>query len=87
MDYFFTVSFFSHSVGIDGRVYVWKISEGPDEEDKAQITGRVLVALQIVGEEEASNPRICWHCHKQVISLIFFISKAIFLYLSASKMK
>ncbi|KAF7831233.1 enhancer of mRNA-decapping protein 4-like [Senna tora] len=58
------------SVGIDGRVYVWKISEGPDEEDKSQITGKVLVAIQVVGEEEASNPRICWHCHKQEVLVV-----------------
>ncbi|KAI4307805.1 hypothetical protein L6164_030948 [Bauhinia variegata] len=58
------------SVGIDGRVYVWKISEGPDEEDKAQITGSIVVAIQIVGEEEAANPRICWHCHKQEVLVV-----------------
>lgn len=56
------------SVGIDGRVYVWKISEGPDEEDKPQITGNAIVAIQIIGEEGASHPRVCWHCHKQVIT-------------------
>ncbi|XP_028752811.1 enhancer of mRNA-decapping protein 4 [Neltuma alba] len=58
------------SIGIDGRVYVWKISEGPDEEDKPQITGKVLVAIQVVGQEEASNPRICWHCHKQEVLVV-----------------
>ncbi|XP_054796937.1 enhancer of mRNA-decapping protein 4-like [Prosopis cineraria] len=58
------------SIGIDGRVYVWKISEGPDEEDKPQITGKVLVAIQVVGGEEASNPRICWHCHKQEVLVV-----------------
>ncbi|KAK4278233.1 hypothetical protein QN277_016104 [Acacia crassicarpa] len=58
------------SIGIDGRVYVWKISEGPDEEDKPQITGKVLVAIQVVGVEEASNPRICWHCHKQEVLVV-----------------
>ncbi|KAI4306266.1 hypothetical protein L6164_029559 [Bauhinia variegata] len=58
------------SVGTDGRVYVWKISEGPDEEDKAQITGRIVVAIQIVGEEETTNPRICWHCHKQEVLVV-----------------
>ncbi|KAG2678319.1 hypothetical protein I3760_12G138500 [Carya illinoinensis] len=58
------------SVGIDGRVYVWKISEGPDEEDKPQITGNAIVAIQIIGEEGASHPRVCWHCHKQEILVV-----------------
>lgn len=62
-----------HSIGIDGRVYVWKISEGPDEEDKPQITGKVLAAIQVVGVEEVSNPRICWHCHKQVLFSFIFL--------------
>lgn len=59
-------------MSIEGRVYVWKISEGPDEEGTPQITGKIVIAIQIVGEGEASHPRICWHCHKQVmlISLI-----------------
>lgn len=55
------------SVSVEGRLYVWKISEGPDEEGTPQITGKIVIAIQIVGEGEASHPRICWHCHKQVI--------------------
>jgi hypothetical protein len=51
---------------------VWKISEGPDEEDKPQITGKAVVAIQITGEEGATHPRVCWHCHKQVIIFISF---------------
>ncbi|KAF5950380.1 hypothetical protein HYC85_012373 [Camellia sinensis] len=42
---------------VDGRVYVWKITEGPDEEDKPQITGKLVVAIQIVGEGESVLPR------------------------------
>ncbi|KAL2332875.1 hypothetical protein Fmac_014088 [Flemingia macrophylla] len=58
------------SVGTDGRVYVWKISEGPDDEDKLQITADVVIALQIVGEEKVEHPQICWHCHKQEILIV-----------------
>ncbi|XP_057983446.1 enhancer of mRNA-decapping protein 4-like [Malania oleifera] len=58
------------SVSIDGRVYVWKISEGPDEEDKPQITGKVVIAIQMVGEGESVHPRICWHCHKQEVLVV-----------------
>ncbi|XLS43473.1 hypothetical protein HN51_000338 [Arachis hypogaea] len=58
------------SVGTDGRVFVWKISEGPDDEDKPQITANIVIAIQMVGEEKVENPRICWHCHKQEILII-----------------
>ncbi|KAM4102520.1 hypothetical protein ACJW30_06G007000 [Castanea mollissima] len=58
------------SVGVDGRVYVWRISEGPDEEDKPQITGKAVVAVQFIGEEGAAHPRVCWHCHKQEILVV-----------------
>ena len=47
---------------------MWRISEGPDEEDKPQITGKAVVAVQFIGEEGAAHPRVCWHCHKQVIN-------------------
>jgi hypothetical protein len=60
-------TFFLYSVGTDGRVFVWKISEGPDDEDKPQITANIVIAIQIVGEENVEHPQICWHCHKQVI--------------------
>ncbi|KAL0310911.1 UNVERIFIED_CONTAM: Enhancer of decapping protein 4 [Sesamum angustifolium] len=39
------------SASVDGRVYVWKITEGPDEEDKPQITGKIIIAIQITGGE------------------------------------
>lgn len=49
---------------------MWKISEGPDEEGTPQITGKIVIAIQIVGEGEAVHPRVCWHCHKQVIQFV-----------------
>lgn len=55
------------SASVDGRVYVWKIDEGPDEENKSQITGRIETAIQIIGDAETYHPRICWHSHKQKI--------------------
>ncbi|KAL7584603.1 enhancer of mRNA-decapping protein 4 [Lactuca sativa] len=58
------------SASIDGRVYVWKITEGTDEEDKPQITGKIVVAIQIVGEGESVHPRVCWHCHKQEVLVV-----------------
>lgn len=45
---------------------MWKIDEGPDEENKPQITGKIVIAIQIVGDAESFHPRICWHSHKQV---------------------
>ncbi|CAL5043181.1 unnamed protein product [Urochloa decumbens] len=55
------------SASVDGRVYVWKIDEGPDEENKSQITGKIEIAIQIIGNAETYHPRICWHSHKQEI--------------------
>lgn len=57
-----------HSASIDGRVFVWKIDEVPDEENKPQITEKKIIAVQIVGNGESYHPRICWHSHKQVSS-------------------
>lgn len=76
--------FFFYSVGTDGCVFVWKISEGPDDEDKPQITANIVIAIQIVGEEKVEHPQICWHCHKQVIVphylvLLFSFPKAMVL--------
>ena len=67
--FFFVVGLFDMllcSAGIDGRINVWKISEGPDEEDKPRITGKTIIAIQVVGEGEIKNPKVCWHCYKQV---------------------
>ncbi|GMP52040.1 hypothetical protein CsSME_00018018 [Camellia sinensis var. sinensis] len=58
------------SASIVGRVYVWKITEGPDEEDKPQITGKIVIAIQIVGEGDSVHPRVCWHCHKQEVLVV-----------------
>ncbi|KAG5105135.1 hypothetical protein JHK82_042105 [Glycine max] len=45
------------SASTDGRIFIWKIKEGPDEDDKPQITGKVILALQILGESESVHPR------------------------------
>ncbi|KAF3451917.1 hypothetical protein FNV43_RR08013 [Rhamnella rubrinervis] len=58
------------SASVDGRVFVWRISEGPDEEDKPHITGKIVVAIQIVGEGKPVHPRLCWHPHKQEILMV-----------------
>lgn len=58
------------SASVDGRVFIWRISEGPDEEDKPQITGKVVLAIQIVGEGKPVHPRLCWHPHKQEILMV-----------------
>ena len=60
---------FLFSASVDGRVFIWRISEGPDEEEKPQILGKIVVAIQILGEGESLHPRVCWHPHKQVIIL------------------
>lgn len=57
------------SASVDGRFFIWNITEGPDEEDKPQILGKVVVAIQILGDGESVHPRVCWHPHKQVIIL------------------
>ncbi|GAU37077.1 hypothetical protein TSUD_378190 [Trifolium subterraneum] len=46
------------SASTDGRIFIWKINEGPDEEEKPQITGRVILAIQILGESESVHPRL-----------------------------
>ncbi|KAK8619715.1 hypothetical protein V6N13_135996 [Hibiscus sabdariffa] len=58
------------SASVDGRVFVWKINEGPDDEDKPQIFGKVVIAIQIVRQEESKHPRVCWHPHKQEILMV-----------------
>lgn len=57
------------SASIDGRVFVWNIDEGPDHEDKPQITGKLVLAIQLSGDGDY-HPRICWHSHKQEILVI-----------------
>ncbi|XP_010534815.2 PREDICTED: enhancer of mRNA-decapping protein 4-like isoform X1 [Tarenaya hassleriana] len=58
------------SVSLEGKVFVWKISEGSEGEDQPQITGGIVLAVQILGEEDAKHPRVCWHCHKQEILVV-----------------
>ncbi|XP_047341434.1 enhancer of mRNA-decapping protein 4-like [Impatiens glandulifera] len=58
------------SASIDGRVYVWKITEGPDDDEKPQITGKIIIALHIVGVGDSVHPRVCWHCHKQEVLVV-----------------
>ncbi|PWA97490.1 WD40/YVTN repeat-like-containing domain-containing protein [Artemisia annua] len=58
------------SASMDGRVYVWKIAEGPDEDDKPEITGNIVIAVQFVGDGEPVRPRVCWHCHKQEVLVV-----------------
>ncbi|KAJ4975852.1 hypothetical protein NE237_000958 [Protea cynaroides] len=58
------------SASVDGRVFVWKINEGPDEEDKPQITGKIVISIQIIGEGDSKHPRVCWHSHKQEILVV-----------------
>uniref|UniRef100_A0ACD5YRP3 Uncharacterized protein n=1 Tax=Avena sativa TaxID=4498 RepID=A0ACD5YRP3_AVESA len=58
------------SASVDGRIYVWRIDEGTDEENKPQISGKIEVAIQIVGDAEAYHPRICWHSHKQELLFV-----------------
>ncbi|XP_073011915.1 enhancer of mRNA-decapping protein 4-like isoform X1 [Typha latifolia] len=58
------------SASVDGRVFIWKIDEGPDEENKPQITGKVVTAIQILGYGDSYHPRICWHSHKQEILFV-----------------
>ncbi|CAN1178434.1 Varicose-related protein [Linum perenne] len=55
------------SACVEGRVFVWKIDEGPDEEEKPKIFERVTLALQIVIDGDSVHPCVCWHPHKQEI--------------------
>lgn len=36
------------SASVDGRVYIWKITEGPDEEDKPRITGKIVMLFKLL---------------------------------------
>lgn len=58
------------SASVNGRFLVWKLSEVQDTENKPQITGNIVTAIQIVGEDDAVHPRVCWHCHKQEVLVI-----------------
>ncbi|MQL78335.1 hypothetical protein Taro_010770 [Colocasia esculenta] len=58
------------SASSDGRIFVWKIYEGPDKEDKPQITGKIIVAIQMMSDGKSFHPRVCWHCHKQEVLVV-----------------
>ncbi|RVW87163.1 Enhancer of mRNA-decapping protein 4 [Vitis vinifera] len=58
------------SASIDGLVFIWRINEGPNEDDKAHITGKIVIAIQIVGGGTSVHPRVCWHSHKQEILVV-----------------
>ncbi|XP_020583906.1 enhancer of mRNA-decapping protein 4-like isoform X2 [Phalaenopsis equestris] len=57
------------SASVDGKIFVWKVDEGPDHEDKPQISGKLVLAIQLIGDREYL-PRICWHSHKQDILVV-----------------
>ncbi|KAL0915442.1 hypothetical protein M5K25_015860 [Dendrobium thyrsiflorum] len=60
------------SASIDGRIFVWKINEDFDDDSKPQITGKIILAIQIIGagEGEPYHPRVCWHPHKQEVLVV-----------------
>ncbi|XP_010542491.1 PREDICTED: enhancer of mRNA-decapping protein 4-like [Tarenaya hassleriana] len=64
------------SISLEGKVFVWKISEGSEGEDQPQISGGMVLAVQILGEEDTKHPRVCWHSHKQE-NLVVSIGKNI----------
>ncbi|XP_038690706.1 enhancer of mRNA-decapping protein 4-like isoform X3 [Tripterygium wilfordii] len=57
-------------VSVDGWVFIWKINEGLDIEDKPQILGTASLALKIIVEGESVHPLVCWHPHKQKILMV-----------------
>ncbi|RVW33598.1 Enhancer of mRNA-decapping protein 4 [Vitis vinifera] len=59
------MAFFAEDVPLLAR-----INEGPNEDDKAHITGKIVIAIQIVGGGASVHPRVCWHSHKQEILVV-----------------
>lgn len=55
------------SASADGRIFVRKIMEGP-EDGKVLITEQIVLAVQIVGDWESCHPRLCWNLQMQVLS-------------------
>lgn len=66
------------SASSDGRVFVRKIVEGPDEDEKLQITDQILLAMQFNGDWESVHPRICWLCQTQDV-LVVGMSRYVFI--------
>ncbi|CAI0440372.1 unnamed protein product [Linum tenue] len=58
------------SACVEGRVFVRKINEGSDEEEKPQIFEQIILALQILVDGGPVHPRVCWHPHKQEIVMV-----------------
>lgn len=65
------------SASSDGRVFVRKIVEGPDEDNKLQITDQILLSIQFIGDWDSVHPRICWLSHTQDV-LVVGMSKYVF---------
>eukprot|EP00250_Pteridium_aquilinum_P012129 c20526_g1_i1 orf=243-4736(+) len=78
------MAFFSEDVHLlasassDGRVFVRKIVEVPDEDNKLQITDQIVLAMQFIGDWESVHPRICWLCQTQDV-LVVGLSKYVFI--------
>ncbi|KAI5077643.1 hypothetical protein GOP47_0007958 [Adiantum capillus-veneris] len=78
------MAFFSEDVHLlasassDGRVFVRKIVEGPDDDNKLQITDQILLALHFFGDWDSIHPRISWLCHTQDV-LVVGMSKYVFI--------
>ncbi|MCO5547298.1 hypothetical protein L7F22_000745 [Adiantum nelumboides] len=66
------------SASSDGRVFVRKIVEGPDEDNTLQITDQILLAIHFIGEWDSVHPRVCWLCHTQDV-LVVGMSKYVFI--------
>ncbi|KAH9304800.1 hypothetical protein KI387_009204, partial [Taxus chinensis] len=70
------MAFFSNDVHLlvssssDGRIFIRKIEEGPGEDDKRQITEKIVLGIQILGDWESVYPRICWHSHQQDVLFV-----------------
>nr|GMD77976.1 enhancer of mRNA-decapping protein 4-like [Ipomoea batatas] len=45
------------SASVNGRVYIWKITEDENDKHKPEITSHIVIAIQIVGEGESFHPR------------------------------
>ncbi|XP_031098960.1 enhancer of mRNA-decapping protein 4-like isoform X4 [Ipomoea triloba] len=58
------------SASVNGRVYIWKITEDENDKHEPEITSQIVIAIQIVGEGESFHPRVCWHCEKQEILIV-----------------
>lgn len=70
------MAFFSSDVHLlvssssDGRIFIRKIEEGLGEDDKQQITEKIILGIQILGKWESVYPRVCWHPQQQDILFV-----------------